>query len=155
MIALVTMKQLVIIRVNRKQIYIKDKLMNKTNQFNKTDIIFQGSHSVMMSSLPWWCHQMETFSALLAICGRSPVNWPVNSPHKGQCRGALMFSLICARLNGWVNNREAGDLGRHCVHYDVTVMECFNTPRVTHLIGTDYIQSDVPSSQSKANQFSQ
>ena len=21
---------------------------------------------------------------------------PVNSPHKGQCRGAVMFSLICA-----------------------------------------------------------
>ena len=31
----------------------------------------------------------------------------VNSPHKGQWRGALMFSLICARINGWVNNGEA------------------------------------------------
>ena len=30
---------------------------------------------------------------------------PVNSPHKGQWRGALMFSLICAWINGWVNNR--------------------------------------------------
>ena len=47
---------------------------------------------------------------------------PVNSPHKVQCRGALMFSLICAWINGWVNNREAGDLGHHRVHYDVTVM---------------------------------
>ena len=37
----------------------------------------------------------------------------VNSPHKGQWRGALMFSLICAWINGWVNNREAGDLRRH------------------------------------------
>ena len=27
---------------------------------------------------------------------------PVNSPHKGQWRGALMFSLIYARINGWV-----------------------------------------------------
>ena len=35
---------------------------------------------------------------------------PVNSPHKGQWRGSLMFSLICAWINGWVNNREAGDL---------------------------------------------
>ena len=26
---------------------------------------------------------------------------------------ALMFSLICAWINGWVNNREAGDLRRH------------------------------------------
>ena len=33
-----------------------------------------------------------------------------------------MFSLICARINGWVNNVEAGDLRRHRVHYDVIVM---------------------------------
>ena len=38
---------------------------------------------------------------------------PVNSPHKGQWRGTLMFSLICAWINAWVNNREAGDLGLH------------------------------------------
>ena len=47
---------------------------------------------------------------------------PVNSPHKGQWHGALMFSLICARINGWVNNREAGDLRRHQAHCDVIVM---------------------------------
>ena len=47
---------------------------------------------------------------------------PVNSPHKGQWRGALMFSLICTRINGWVNNGEAGDLRRHRHHYDVIVM---------------------------------
>ena len=47
---------------------------------------------------------------------------PVNSPHKGQWRGALMFSLICAWLNSWVNNREAGDSRRHSAHYDVSVM---------------------------------
>ena len=47
---------------------------------------------------------------------------PVNSPHKGQWRGALMFSLICAWTNGWVNNGEAGDLRRHRAHYDVIVM---------------------------------
>ena len=47
---------------------------------------------------------------------------PVNSLHKGQWRGALMFSLICTRINGWVNNREAGDLIRHRAHYDVIVM---------------------------------
>ena len=47
---------------------------------------------------------------------------PVNSPHKGQWHGALMFSLICAWINRWVNNREAGDLRRHCTHCDVIVM---------------------------------
>ena len=33
-----------------------------------------------------------------------------------------MFSVICAWIKGWVNNREAGDLRRHRVHYAVTVM---------------------------------
>ena len=47
---------------------------------------------------------------------------PVNSPHKGQWRGSLMFSLICVWINGWVNNREACDLRRHRAHYDVIVM---------------------------------
>ena len=55
--------------------------------------------------------------------------WPVNSPHKGQWRGALMFSLICARINFWVNNREAGDLRRHCAHHDVTVINDHVTSR--------------------------
>ena len=58
------------------------------------------------------------------VCGIN--RSPVNSPHKGQWRGALMFSLICAWINAWVNNREAGHLRRHCAHCDVTVMpqEC-------------------------------
>ena len=67
---------------------------------------------------------METFSALLAICVGGIHRSPVNSPHKGQWRGALMFSLICAWINGWVNNREAGDLRRYRTHYNVTVMLC-------------------------------
>ena len=36
---------------------------------------------------------------------RVPWDSPVNSPHIGQWRGALMLSLICARINDWVNNR--------------------------------------------------
>ena len=47
---------------------------------------------------------------------------PVNSSHKSQWRGALMLSLIYAWINGWVNNREAGDLRRHRAHCDVIVM---------------------------------
>ena len=70
---------------------------------------------------PWWRHQMEIFAALLAICAGT--HWsPVNSPHKGQWRGALMFSFICTWINGWVNNRDGGDLIRHRTHYDVIVM---------------------------------
>ena len=47
---------------------------------------------------------------------------PVNSPHKGQWRGALMFSLICVWINAWVNNSDPGELRRHRAHYDVTVI---------------------------------
>ena len=54
---------------------------------------------------------------------------PVSSAHKGHWRAALMFSLISAWPNGWVNNRYAGDLRRHSAHYDVTVM--FLEKRIT------------------------
>ena len=56
-----------------------------------------------------------------------PRYWPFvrgihpHSPHKGHWRGALVFPLICAWINVWVNNREAGDLRRHRALYDVTV----------------------------------
>ena len=84
--------------------------------------------------LPWWRHQMEIFSALLAQS-------PVNSPHGGQWRGAFMFSLIYSWTNGWVNNPDAGDLRCYCAHYDVTVMD-FNIwkPRLhdyVRLVDTD------------------
>ena len=46
---------------------------------------------------------------------------PVDSPHKGQWRGALIF-FICTWTKGWVNNRGVGDLRRHRAHYDVIVM---------------------------------
>ena len=64
-----------------------------------------------------------------------PRNWPfvrgihrspVNSTHKGQWRGALMFSLIRARIKCWVDTGEAGDLRRYRVHCDVIVMSLTN-----------------------------
>ena len=61
------------------------------------------------------------------------VRWPVNSPHKGEWRRALVFSLICAWTNVWVNNRDAGDLRRHRAHYDATIMKDVN------VLGRDYI----------------
>ena len=61
------------------------------------------------------------------------IHWsPVNSPHKGQWRGALVFSLICTWINGSVNNREAGDLRRYRAHCDVIVMENFTSKRKGH-----------------------
>ena len=49
---------------------------------------------------------------------------PVVSPHKGQSRGDLMFSLILAWTNGWANNWDTADLRCHRAHHDVSVMVC-------------------------------
>ena len=68
-------------------------------------------------NITWWRHQMETFCALLAICaGNSPV--PTQRP---VTRSFGFF--ICARINGWVNDHEDGDLRHYRGHYDVTVMK--------------------------------
>ena len=72
-------------------------------------------------TVSWWRHQREKIPHHWPFV-RGIHRWPVNSPHKGQWRGALMFSLICAWIHGWVNNREADDLKRYRTHYDVIVM---------------------------------
>ena len=70
----------------------------------------------------WWRHQMETFFRVTGhlrgeLTGH---RWIPNT--KTSDTGLLTFSLICVRINGWVNNGEAGDLRRHRAHYDVIVM---------------------------------
>ena len=83
-------------------------------------------------------NESVAINRLLSICHDDVIKWkhfprywpfvggnhrsPVNSPHKGQWRGALMFSLICVWINDWVNDCKAGDLRRHRDHYDVIVM---------------------------------
>ena len=66
----------------------------------------------------WWRHLPRYWPFVRGI------HWsPMNSPHKGQWRRALVFYLICAWINAWVNNRAAGDLRRHRAHHDVIVMD--------------------------------
>ena len=85
------------------------------------------SHSISMVCKSWPIilanvnKNMITFSALLALCEGNPTA-PVDSSHKYQRRGALMFSLICTWTNGWANKWNACDLRRHCAHYEITVM---------------------------------
>ena len=71
----------------------------------------------------WWRHQMITLSALLAICaGNSPVTGEFFAQRP--VTRSFDVSLICASINDWVNNREAGDFRHHHAHYDRTVMKC-------------------------------
>ena len=79
------------------------------------------NHGCVQWYITCWRNQMEIFLRYW------PFVWgnhrsPVIFLHKGQWRGALMFSLICAWIYGWANNREFVDLRRHRDHDDVTVM---------------------------------
>ena len=67
----------------------------------------------------WWRHQIETFSALLAICaGNSPVTGEFPAQRPVTRSFDVFFDL---RLNKWLSI-EAGDLRRYRAHYDVIVM---------------------------------
>ena len=81
-------------------------------------------------NITWWRHQMETFSPLLVLCAEnSPVN--VKSPHKGQWRGAMLFSLIFAldkrpskQSWGWLFETPSRTKWRHSLfHMLVTSLE--------------------------------
>ena len=63
----------------------------------------------------------DIFRVTGPLCGElTGTRW---IPHKGQWRGTLMFCLICVWTNGWVNNRDAGDLRCHRAHYDILVKD--------------------------------
>ena len=51
----------------------------------------------------------------LPVTNEFPARRPVT-------RSLDVFSFICAWINGWVNNREAGDLRRSSAHCDVIVI---------------------------------
>ena len=95
--------------------YMKDAVLHCSIFFKWNKIVAQGMHD--HDDVIKWKNHPRYWPFVRGI-HRSPVN----SPHKGQWRGALMFSLICVWINAWVNNREAGDLRRYHAHDDVTVM---------------------------------
>ena len=76
---------------------------------------------------PWWMgSRMMTssngniFRVTGPLCGEftGPGEFPTQRP----VTRSFDVSLICVWINGWVNNREAGDLRRHQAHCDVIVM---------------------------------
>ena len=96
---------------------------------------------------------METFSALLAICAE---NSPVPGEFPAQRPVTRSFDVFFdLRLNnGWVNNREAGDLRRYLAHYDVSVMKeiDISQPSCILTLGENYTISTIflDSSSSKS-----
>ena len=95
---------------------ISVQLVSNINQAEDRHVVLNCTRRV-----PWWRHQMETFSALLAICaGNSPVpgEFPTQRPVTRSFD--VFFGL---RLNKRLSkNGEDGDLRHNRVHYDVIVM---------------------------------
>ena len=85
--------------------------------------IYQSPHCWHHDDVIKWKHFPRCWLFVRGI-HRSPVNFP----YKGQWRAALMFSLVCASMNNWINNREAGDLRRNRAQYDVTPMTLLVIP---------------------------
>ena len=74
----------------------------------------------------WWRHQMETFSALLAICaGNSPVTGEFPTQRPVTRSFDVFFDLRLYKRLSRLNTRKAGDVRRHRIHYDVSVIKTF------------------------------
>ena len=116
---------------------------NKRNKLFQTPDTYdrEMGREILVNCNDWWCLTYETTLKLHKSQGANEhlfqhmmtssngnifrVTGPLCGEftgHRWQWRGTLMFSLICVWINGWVNNREAGDLRRYRAHYDVTVM---------------------------------
>ena len=71
----------------------------------------------------WYLPNMMTlsngniFRVTDLLCGEFPPQSPVTR--------RFNVLLICAWINGWVNNRKTADFRHHRAHYDVTVMSLF------------------------------
>ena len=92
-----------------------------TTTKSKTKLRLHHSRDILPLKTMMTSSNGNIFRVIGHLCGEF-TGCPVNFPHKGRWRGALMFSLICARINGSVNNREAGDLRCHPTHCAIIVM---------------------------------
>ena len=77
------------------------------------------SYQIHRRNLPFWRHQVETFSALLPFCKGIP---PVTGVFPSQRPATPSFDVFCAWTKGWANNRDAGDMRHHRAHYGFTIM---------------------------------
>ena len=84
--------------------------------------ILQLFYSTSQYKSTWWRHQMETFSALLALCAGNSLAPGELSPQRPVTRSSdVLFNL---RLNKRLNKHSRRLLFEsHLVHHDVTVMD--------------------------------
>ena len=102
-------------------------------------VVVNGSQRIDVST--WWRHQMETFSALLALCaGNSPVSGEFPSQRSVMRSFDVFLGL---RLNNWLSKQSWGwwfetpscSLWRHCNDLSIAVSFCIVHPCIINLQG--------------------
>ena len=82
---------------------------------------FKSHHFEISRNLTMMTSSKGSIFRVTGLCaGKSPVSGEF--PSQRAVTQSFDFALICAWINGWVNNRKAGYLRRHRAHYDVIVM---------------------------------
>ena len=104
--------------VTRKMFLFDDAIMNMSVQYVDHQCLCRPpcytSHKYHDDVIKW-----KYFRVTGHLCGEfTGPRWIPRT----KASDAEMFSLICARINDWVNNGEAGDLRRYLAHYDLIVM---------------------------------
>ena len=91
------------------------------------------AQTTVLIELLWWRHQMETFSALLAIyAGNSPVPGELPAQRPVTRSFHVFFDL---RLNKSLSKQSWGWwLRRYCAHYDVIVMQLEKSITISPLL---------------------
>ena len=76
-------------------------------------------YTVLLKIISWWRHKMETFFALLVLNKGNPHRWI----HLTKSSDPGLWYFFYLRLNNRLSKpSRRGDLKRHRIHYNVTVM---------------------------------
>ena len=143
-IAPVPAKQPWWIWINTSCEFIMNDCITTTKQSTTKPCAYFLGYTVYIYQLKQYCSVTLNLDAVIKW-KHFPRNWPivrgihrslVDSPHKGQRGRALMFSLMGAWTNGWVNSRDVGDLRRHGAHCGVTVMSFLFVMWCNHKVET-------------------
>ena len=109
---------LVASKITDRYLFNKLSMQKKenTNALHYLPFVVEMHRSMMTSS------NGNIFRVTGHLCGEfTGLRWIPRT--KASDAELLMFSLICTRINGWINNREAGDLRHHRSHCDVIVTQ--------------------------------
>ena len=93
-------------------------LVQQIHQVNNKEHTKSPHLGPFVRGIHWWLVDLHKWTVVqIAFACRSCHHIMMTSSD-----GTIFRFSFCTWINGWVNNRKVGDLGRHRPHYDLTVM---------------------------------